>query len=77
MLVSGMHIVFGILNFTIRKQEWTNGLEDTTIILVIVSWYIAIIIGFGVGRFMLPNFGKKLIGVCERKFLSIQNHSFL
>jgi hypothetical protein len=63
MLVSGMHVTFGLLNFSMRKQEWTQGRDQSTVLFVIVSWYLASNGGMVIGRVLLPMLGKKLIGV--------------
>jgi hypothetical protein len=63
MLVSGMHVTFGLLNFSMRKQEWTQGRDQSAVLFVIVSWYLASNGGMVIGRVLLPMLGKKVIGV--------------
>jgi hypothetical protein len=65
MLVSGMHIAFGVLNFTISSQAWASGLSRLAVHVVISLWYFAVVCGLALGRCLVPRFEKKQIGVCS------------
>jgi hypothetical protein len=66
-MVSGMHVTFGLLNFSIFEQKWAQGRDESTVLFVIVSWYLASNGGLIIGRVLLPMSGKKLIGVSYLK----------
>jgi hypothetical protein len=63
MFVSGMHITFGILNHPLWAQTWTYYVANTTVMLVIMSWYLAVIVGLILGKFLIKKYEKKTIGV--------------
>jgi MFS family permease len=79
MFVSGMHITYGILNHQLWAQTWTYYVANTTVMLVIMSWYLAVIVGLILGRFLIKKYEKKTIGVrvCRLKLLSYFKYVFL
>lgn len=63
MLVSGMHIGWGIFNIELKFQKWTHNQGSNTILMAIISWYIAAIIGSCCGAPIVNKYGKKKICV--------------
>lgn len=63
LLVSGLHIGWGIWRISLTGPWVTDGIDQTSLILILSSWYIGAIIGSIIGTILISKWRKKLIYV--------------
>lgn len=63
MLVSGMHIGWGIVTPRLRHQPWHRQSSDTEQLIVILSWYVGAAIGCMLLRLVYSRWSKAAIYV--------------
>jgi phosphate/sulfate permease len=63
-LYGGQHLGWGIFNNHLEAQPWAGGYEDEgTVFWIIISWFIAAIVGFGLAEIVAPRITKMTIYV--------------
>lgn len=77
MVVSGMHIAWGIWrsNFFVIEDAWVPNISRDILIFTITSWYITAIFGSLVGSYIMPWQKKKVVYVNTQFFnQTIETH---
>lgn len=76
MLVSGMHIGWGISCPQLRYQEWHLNTYPHEYTMVILSWYLGAILGSLLTLYIYTRFTKREIYVSDLKILSLALFKF-